>query len=94
MALWVLSVPIKPQDWFQLSLGAEAAFVTWDITGPRSSSCVCPGQPGEAVGQVCCLSRPLAGLRDVSKRLSPSCWVLGDIPSAGFSRSFFPQSLV
>lgn len=95
MAVWVLLVPIKPQAWFQLSPGAEAAFVTWDLTAPRSSSCVRHGQPGEAAGQVCCLCRPLAGVRDVSKRVSPGCWVLlGDVPSDGFSRSFFPQSLV
>lgn len=74
--------------------GAEAAFVTWHLPGPRSSSCARAGQPGEAAGQVCCLCRPLAAARDVSKRVSPSCWLLlGGVPSDGFSRSFFPQSL-
>lgn len=92
MAVWGLLVPIKPQACFQLSAGAEAAILTWDLAGPRSSSRV---RPGEAAGEVCCLCRPLAGLRDVPKRVSPGCWVLlGDLPSDGFSRSFFPQSLV
>lgn len=72
--VWVLSVPIPAQSW------SEAACVTWEPA-------VCPSwaaRGGSGSGLPLCL--PLAGVRDVPKRVSPSCWLLGDVPGDGFSR--------